>query len=271
MVEQIKRRTETDGCACLECRGVDSIVARRGIGDVFLWALGVLPSRPSIPLLFLALAAARLIGHLGSFRLELALAGVTFAVGPFVYCYAATLAAGAIADRRYAPTTAVAYALRRSPAVIGTMLIWFVVTGILLVEIVLTAVFAVSASGMAATIGWLLGTVALFGLLVVAGAKSVLAPTAAIVGGYGPIAAFRVSWGIVSLLRRATILLVGLVLTIATAVFVSELGTATEPYPLLGNETVRLAVFGLSTTATFLSTAISALVLCHLYVQGVLE
>ncbi|WP_049921790.1 hypothetical protein [Halopiger djelfimassiliensis] len=271
MVERIKRREDTDGCTCLECRGIRSVVARRRLGDVFLWAMKLLPARPSMLLIFLGLAVIQFASQVWPARLGLPFAGVVLIAGLFAYCYTVTVAAGELVDRRYSPATAVKHSLRRLPTVLSTLLIWLAAMSLLVVTCLVAGVLAIGADSLPLTVVGLLVVLAAFSLLVTVAVKFLFATEAAIVGGYGPIASFRVSWTLVPLRRRTAILLLSLGGMLLTAFVTGKFGSTTEPYPVLGNETVRFVVFGLRTATTALSSGVTAIALCHFYVQGVLE
>ncbi|MWV38558.1 hypothetical protein [Natrialba sp. INN-245] len=271
MVERVKHRDDVDGCACLECRGVRSIATRRGIGDVLLWSVGFLRDRQSIPLVFLALGVVQFAGYVGPLGLELATSGLVFFAAPLARGYAVTIVSGEITGHRYTPRRAAGHALRRTPAVIATMMFVGVATmGLVFVGTILGIVVVLSDSALLTGAG-IVALLVLFVLLIVVLVKFILAAEAVVVGGYGPIAALRVSWGLVSFRRRTTIVLVSMVVAIATAFAMTEISATLEPYPIVGAEMTATVVFGGSTALTYLSSAVSAAVFCHLYVQGVLE
>ncbi|MFP8951496.1 hypothetical protein ACLI4Z_00800 [Natrialbaceae archaeon A-arb3/5] len=271
MVKQFRRQEDVDGCACLECRNVRSGTMRRRLGDILLWAVGFLRTHPSVPLLFLALAVVQFVGHLSSLWIELALAPALLVGGLFARSYTSVLAAGSLSNRRYTRRETARYTLRRLPTVLAIVLVQGVATMALLIGGIFVGVLMLLAGRLWFLVGGILGLVAIVGLLIVVWVKFVLAMDAALVGGYGPIASLRVSWGIVSFRRRTTILLVGLLITIPFGFLLAELSAVTDPYPVLGNARVRHVVFGMSNAVTFLSTAVTALVFCHVYVQGVLD
>lgn len=270
-VDRIRTRDDTDGCACLECRGVRSIATRRGLGDVLLWAIGLLRTRPSIVVVFLVLAALQLVGMVASIWAGVALGIVSFVGSLFALCYVATLAGGELLGERYPVGTAIRYALGRLPAV--------AVIQIAVLFSMMLGVFAVFLGSIAVVLSGDLrvlvaGAVVLLVLtvgFVVVATKFVLATTAAIVGGYGPRRSLRVSWRLVSFRRRTTILLVSLLVVIPVSFAIGELAVVTDPYPVIGNDAVRFGVQAASTVTTFLSAAVTVAVFTHVYVQGVLE
>ncbi|WP_124194514.1 hypothetical protein [Natrarchaeobius chitinivorans] len=271
MVERFRRREDVDGCACLECRAVTSGAIRRGVGDVLLWSVGFLRKRPSVPLVFLALGLVQVLGYVGPFGLELAASGLVFFGAIFARGYAITIVSGELADRRYTPKTAAGHTLRRLPAVIATMIGTFVATmGVMFVGVFVGIGVLVSDNLVLSALGTL-GLLVLFVLFIVVVVKFVLAPEAVVAGGYGPIAALRVSWELVSFRRRTTIALIGLVIAVVTTFALGEIGAAAEPYPVVGSDTASAVVFGGSSVLTYLSSAVTSFVLCHVYVQGVLE
>ncbi|RQH01738.1 hypothetical protein [Natrarchaeobius oligotrophus] len=271
MVDRIERREDVDGCACLECRGVSAGVTRRRIGDVLLWAVGVLRNRRSILLVFLAVAAVQFVGFVGPPAVEVTLSFVVFTGGLFARSYAGTIVAGELVDRRYAPTTAAAHALRRLPAVVATLLFTFLSTMALTVVGVLAGAAVLFADSPVVTAAGIVALAVTVVLVIVVLVKFILAPEAVVVGGYGPIAALAVSWGLVSFRRRTTIVLVSLVVAIATAFAITEISAATATHPVVGSPPTRLVVLAGSSLATYLSGAITAIVFAHLYVQRILE
>ncbi|THE65250.1 hypothetical protein D8Y22_08565 [Salinadaptatus halalkaliphilus] len=271
MVYQFKRREETEGCACLECRNVATGTTRRRLGDILLWAVGFLRTHPSVVAVFLLLAGAQFVGHLAPMAVELAMLPVIFVGGMFARGYTAMLAADSLSNETHTRGAVAKYTLRRLPAVFAIFALSGLVTIGLMMGIVALALFV-----LIVDTGWyvVLGISALlatFVLMIVVLVKFVLAAEAAVIGGYGPIASLRVSWGIISFRRRTTIVLIGLVVGLLFGVVVSQLSIATAPYPIIGNETVRDIAFGLSNATFFLSSAVTTLVFAHVYVRGVLE
>ncbi|WP_049927775.1 hypothetical protein [Halopiger goleimassiliensis] len=274
MVDRFERRDDVDGCACLACRGVSSLVTRRGLGGIMLWSIGVLRRRVSVAAVFLLIGGVQFVGYVGSIRLELALSVVVFVGAAFARSYAATVASAALADRRYTPATVFTYVIRRLPTVVGLLFGWFVVVFVLVLVGVFAALFGTflffAEQYVHAAIAAVVAVAAVVSFFVVA-AKFVLAPEAAVVGGYGPVTSLRVSWGLISLRRRTTLLLLGLVLSMGTGLTVAELSTVTEPYPVIGDETTRMAVHGVSLAGTMLSSAVSSFTFAHVYVLRILE
>ncbi|ARS89072.1 hypothetical protein [Natrarchaeobaculum aegyptiacum] len=270
-VDRVRTREDTDGCACLECRGVRSVATRRGLGDVLLWSIGLLRTRPSIVVVFLGLAALQLVGTIGSVWVGFAVAIVSFVGSLFALCYVATLAGGELLGERYPVGTAIRYALRRLPAA-ATIQIGVLFSMMLAIFVIFLGSITVVLSGDLRVL--VAGAVVLLVLLivfVVVATKFVLATTAAVVGGYGPLRSLRVSWRLVSFRRRTTILLVGLLVVLPASYGIAELATVTDPYPVIGNDAVRFGVQAASTVTTFLSSAVTIAVFTHVYVQGVLE
>ncbi|MEY7848824.1 hypothetical protein AB7C87_06420 [Natrarchaeobius sp. A-rgal3] len=271
MVERFKRRDDIDGCACLECRNVSAATTKRRVGDVILWSVGFLRTHPSVVAVFLGLAVLQFVTHLAPTPVELLLLPLLFVGSLFARGYAAMFAASTLSERPHTRKAVAWYTLRRVPAVFAI----FVLVGLAMMALfavggVLVFVVLIGSRLWHLLVG-LLGFVVLFCLFVVISVKFILAAEAAVVGGYGPIESLRVSWSIVSFRRRTTILLIGLVVALVASFTIVGIGAATEPYPVLGNETVRHVFVGLMNAATFLSTAITALVFAHVYVQGVLE
>lgn len=270
-VDRIRTRDDTEGCACLECRGVRSIATRRGLGDVLLWGIGLLRTRPSIVVVFLGLASLQLLASVSSIWTGFVLGIISFVGSLFALCYVATLASGELLGNRYSVGTAIRYALGRLPAaaVIQIAVLFSMLLGIF---VIFLGSITVVLSGNPLVLG--VGAIVLLALLivfVVVATKFVLATTAAVVGGYGPLRSLRVSWRLVSFRRRTTILLVSLLVVLPVSFAIAEFATITDPYPVIGNDVVRFGVQAASTVTTFLSSAITIAVFTHVYVQGVLE
>jgi hypothetical protein len=269
MVDRIRRAGDTDGCACPACRGLRTAALQRSIGAMVSWSIRFLRSRPSVSGVFVVLVGVQAGLRFGAVGPSLLLGGLGFVGALFARGYVATLVAGQLSDREYPSGSAAAYTLRRLPAVLGT---WILTFGAMLVVgglvggslgLVLGPDIVTAAGRPAPSLSQALGSFVTVGTAILVIVKFVFASEAAVIGGYGPIQSLRVSWGLVSFRRRATVALVGLVTSmLASVVIWGGAGGATDGL-------WATVLDGVAIVLTMLGYAVSAVVLTHLYVRRV--
>ncbi|WP_394741494.1 hypothetical protein [Natronococcus roseus] len=275
MIERLERREDTEGCACLECRGVQSRAMRRSLVDAIQWSGRILRTRRSLVVLVFVLASLQVGMRLASLGVELLLSGFVFMGGLFARNYAITLIAGRVRGRRVAASTAMQHALARLPAVIGTWILTFgilmLVTGVL-TGVGMGAVAAVWGPDVLTTpFGLTALWIASIGLGIPVIVKFALATEAAVIGGYGPFASLRVSWGLISFRRRTAIALIGVVVSFAVPIVLWNHMTTLSSSGVA--DATVLAVFG-SIGGAFLTVVwycCSCVIFGQLYVQRVLR
>ena len=215
----IRRRHDTDGCACLRCRGLDIGVSRRTLVGSLRWSGRLVREHPSVLAVFVIPAVAQLvmrpapppIRELGP---AIGLAGLV--VGR---AYLAVVAGSVLYGDDPRPVDAFRAAVARLPALFAALLAaGAVVAGALLIPVVAHETLVVlgvrppEALVDAVIPVLLLAFLALF-------VKLCLVPEAAVVGRYGPFASVRASWAITSFHpRKATVLVLGLLALAAISV-----------------------------------------------------
>jgi hypothetical protein len=282
----IRHREHVDGCGCLRCQGVGYTAVRESFAEAFRWSVGLLWRRPTIVVAFLAIAAVQLAAARSPFEpgLVSALVGV---VGVFLgrgyvgLLGAADLSSGPTGRGTIGRTVAVRFP---SFLVAFSITVAAAAAAILLIGVGVASAIEVGlghlgvGTGVVLDVGLLVAAV-LCGLGVLV--KCCFVPEACFVGGYGPIAAVRMSWRLTTVHRRkALVLTAGLAALFAVSALL-ELGEASgRPVILsmtLGSTTVSIRSIGLSTAGPLrlvADTVLSALyygVFVHQYVHGLFE
>jgi len=279
----IRRRGETDGCSCLDCRNVDVRTVRRSVLETVQWSLELCRAYPSIVLFggFLVTAGAGLDA-----------AGARYLPSPVVGLLDIVVAAGfALVLRAYVAT------LTARELTGSTLAPWpwcrrAVGRTLLLAVVVLALVLAISVASTALSFtllgalvvggvvppagslgqpGFLVAVSASVGLLLVPVLyvlfKCWFALEACIIGRYGPVDAIRVSWGLTTTYRGKVLRLTAVVLLSLGASYVAALTPS-----LSGSLGTLLSSLGSLVGAVGeLSAVLWYAVSAHLYVQGVLD
>ena len=259
-MEPIRRREDTDGCACVRCRSVDPQIFRQSVGGDLLVGTVVLGRHPSVAVavvvvLLLTGLLAPLWAHIGqpvSF-IDIPAEGLFFltvlAVG--VRTYAVTLFSASVSDQTLSTRASVRYSIGRLPAVSATLVAITVASfaAVGAVSVVASVLFEIALlieavtgvaladdrvfSGASATL--------IFGsVMALVAFRFWLAPEICVTGGYGPLTALRLSWSLTPAHRlRLLVVVVGFGLT----VFGGEL--LAGAFTTVGAE-VALAVPGLA-------------------------
>jgi hypothetical protein len=259
-MEPIRRREDTDGCACIRCRSVEPQIFRQSIAGDLLTGTVLLGRHPSIVVIVLVVLLLTgllnplwaTIGQPVSF-IDIPVEGFFYfgVLAVVIRTYAVTLFSASMSDQMLSTRELVRYSIGRLPAVsatlVGIIVTSFVAVGVVsavasvLFEIALAIEGATGVtladegvfSGASATL--VFGSV--WALTVF---KLWLAPEVCIAGGYGPLRALRLSWVLTPAHRlRLLIVIVGFVVT----VFGGELFAST--LAMAGAEAV-LAVPGLA-------------------------
>ncbi len=259
-MEPVRRREDTDGCACVRCRSVDSQIFRQSVGGDLLTGTALLGRHPSVAVAVLVVLLLTglldpLWTHVGqpvSF-IDIPAEGLFYltvlAVG--VRTYAVTLFTASVNDQMLSVRESVRYSVGRLPAVSATV-VAIVVASFLAVGVVSViasvlfelALAAETATGVAlvddSIFSGASATLIFGSVMALAAFKFWLAPEICVAGGYGPLTALRLSWSLTPAHRlRLLVVVVGFGLT----VFGGELVAGTRA--VTGAETV-LAVPGLA-------------------------
>jgi hypothetical protein len=280
----VRRRDDVDGCGCRRCQDVDQRVFDRSLLDGLRWS-GSLPfRRPSILVVFLAAAAAQVAVLATATNLAVgALASLGSALVSRGYVGVVGRASLARDGSSRGPLDALWVVLRRLPTVCVAAAV--VVAGLGVVVGLTTALRVPVRTGLA-TLG--VPPVVTDGVLVLAVVVVVLyaltnccfLPEACFVGGYGPVAALRVSRAVATVHRgRALRVVAGFVLLLAVGVAVDlRFADPARPVTLAvryRETTVALRSFGFApgprVVVDGLATLLYSGVFVHQYVQGVVE
>jgi hypothetical protein len=234
-MEPIRRREDTDGCACVRCRSVKPQVFRQSVsGDLLMGAVH-LSRHPSIAVavLVVLLLTGLLdplwtnIGQPVSF-IDIPVEGVFYFSAIFVgiRAYAVTLFSASVSDQTRSTQELIRYSASRLPAVsatlVGIIVGSFVAVGI--VSTVASVLFELTLA-IEATTGMPLADDSVFdgasatlifgSVMALVAFKFWLAPEVCITGGYGPLAALRLSWSLTPANRfRLSIVIVGFGFTV---------------------------------------------------------
>lgn len=280
----VRFRTDVEGCGCLRCQEVESDVLHRSGFGVLIWSGGLILDRPSILLVFFAVAPIQLLVLVDSTALVSA-GAVLGVLGIFIgRGYVDVMGRAVLGDRHVSSTEAVRTVFRRLPALVGaiTLLSVMLLAVALFIRVVFTPIVqsALEPVGVAPTVVDLFSLVLIAGCFLYAVVKFCVLPEACFVGGYGPVASLRVSWTITTLQTTKAILLVaGFAALLSLGVFLdTRLANPTSPVALsfrYGDATVVLRSFGFSVASgvrfvfdVVVSAVYSGLFL-HQYIDGV--
>lgn len=259
-MEPIRRREDTDGCACLRCRPVDLQIFRQSAGGELLKGTVLLGRHPSVVVAVLAVVLITgllnpLWTHISqpvSF-IDIPVEGLFFlgmlAIG--VRTYAVTLFSASVSDQMLSTRKTVRYSIGRLPAVsvtiVATIVASFVALGV--VSAVASVLFEISvfieaATGVAladdSVLSGASATLIFGSVMALVAFRFWLAPEICVAGGYGPLTALRLSWSLTPTHRlRLLVVVAGFGFT----VFGGELLTGT--FAVAGAESV-LTVPGLA-------------------------
>ncbi|MDS0257942.1 hypothetical protein NDI56_00805 [Haloarcula sp. S1CR25-12] len=275
----IRRRSETDGCGCLDCRNVDATATRRSLLDTVAWSWRLCRTHPSILVLGAVLVAlGTLVDVLGvrylpvpvADVLEIAVAGGFF-IG--VRIYVATLTARELTGDTVSPwlwcRRAVGRALVLVVVLIGLLGALSALSTLL--SVALMGVLVLTALQPTTPYGYMLVFAVSVGLLLLPVGimlfKCWFAMEACILGRYGPLESIRVSWAMTTSYRWKLARLLSL---FTVAIGLSYVGRLVAPGsgPLAA---LFPAVQSLAGALAELSAVVWFAVSAHLYVQSVVE
>jgi hypothetical protein len=282
----VRLKDDIDECACIRCQGVEYEVVHRSLAGALTWS-GKLPVvRPSILLVFLAVAVVQLLAMLAPAELAFVALG-TGVLGVFVgRGYIGVVGREALGGRQPSPVEALRVVFRRVPAFLGAVLVVLTIlaTSSLLVVLVLSpaATQLLEPAGVDAVTVEIATLFGLAGILVSVLIKSVFVPEACFIGGYGPVESFRVSWTITTVHRAKVALIVaGFAVLLGVGVLLdTHLADPASPVALtlqFGDTTVVLRSFGFSLAGgvrfvfDLAVTALYSGVFVHQYVNSVFE
>lgn len=215
-MEPIRRREDTDGCACIRCRSVDPQIFRQSVGGDLVRGTVLLGRHPSVAVGVLVVILLTgllnpLWAHIGqpvSF-IDIPAEGLFFlgmlAVG--IRTYAVTLFSASVSDQMLSTRESVRYSIGRLPAVSAT-LVAIVVASVVAVGVVSAVVLVLleialateAATGIAladdSVFSGASATLIFGSVMALVGFKFWLAPEVCVVGGYGPLTALRLSWSL---------------------------------------------------------------------------
>jgi hypothetical protein len=233
-MKPIRRRDDTDGCACVRCRSIEPQIFRQSVGGDLLTGTTLLCRHPSV--VVAVIVVFLLTGLLNPLWatigqpipfISIPAEGLFFvgmlAVG--VRTYAVTLFSGMVSDQILSTREVLRYSIARLPAVsatvVGIVVASFVAVGV--ASAVASVLFAI-ALGVETATGVTVADDSIFSgasatlvfgsVWALAVFKFWLAPEICIAGGYGPLTALRLSWSVTPAHRlRLVIVIVGFVFT----------------------------------------------------------
>ncbi|MEZ3118163.1 hypothetical protein RYH80_19795 [Halobaculum sp. MBLA0147] len=234
-MEPIRRREDTHNCGCVRCRSVDAQLIRQSVGGDLLVGAVLTKRHPSV--VVAALGLLIVTGLLDPLWTRIGQpvpvvdvpAKAIFFFGVLsvgIRAYAVTLFTASVSDQTVSTRESIQYCVSRLPALCAT-----------LVGIIAASFAAIGVASVGATVlfALALGVRALTGLTLVddsvftgasatlmfgsvmalAAFKFWLAPEICVGGGYGPVAALRLSWSLTPTHRlRLLIVVVGFAATV---------------------------------------------------------
>jgi|APHM01.1.fsa_nt_gi hypothetical protein len=229
-MDSIRRREDTDGCACIRCRSVDPRIFRQSLGGDLLTGTALLGRHPSVAVgVFVALLLTGLlnplwtqIGQPVSF-IDIPAEGVFFlgVLAVVVRTYAVTMFSASMSDQILSTRELVRHSVARLPAVSVTLAI-IVVTSFVALGLASAGASVLFAIALAveATTGIALAVDSIFSgasatlifgsVMALVAFKFWLAPEICVAGGYGPLTALWLSWSLTPAHRlRILVVVVG--------------------------------------------------------------
>lgn len=279
-------RADVEGCGCLRCQGLPIDVRRRTLPGVLRWSARLPVERPSIAVAFLAVGLGQM-AMLATPGVDVLPAAVLGVLGAVVgRGYVGVVSHAVLRGERLSTSAALRRLGRRLPAFLGAGLLAGGVLGAFVLLVtdglagpVRATLRSLGSDPLLAQAAVLVGLAAGLVYLVT---KLWFLPEACFVGGYGPLAALRVSWRVATLRRTKALALVGgFALLLGLGVlFDTHLADPGSPVVLslsVRETTVVLRSFGVS-AASATRLAFDALlaatysgVFVHHYVDSVLE
>jgi hypothetical protein len=275
----IKARDDVDGCGCLDCRGIETTATRRSVLDALVWSVRLFRSYPSIVAFAgVIILAKRLLETDSMNALPMPAVGVfetltAFAFIVLIRAYVGTIVAGELTGEPVTRREGLRRSIARTPALLGVVVltVFVVMTGPFLLSLPLFALAAlipgtpVDMVGfpVVAAVGGIAFAVPFLFLLF----KFWFALEACVIGQYGPLKSFRVSWRITTNYRGkfvfVWVLAIGSALGLFFPTYLPEMGTSLAPL------TPVLSV--ISSSVSELLSILWASAYAHIYVQGIVS
>jgi hypothetical protein len=275
----IKARDDIDGCGCLECRNIETTATRRSVLDALVWSIRLFRSYPSIVVFAgVIILANRLLETDSVNVLPMPAIGVfetltAFAFIILIRAYVGTIVAGELTGDPVTRREGLRRSLARTPALVGVIILTvFLVLTIPFLVFLPLLVLAGTIPGnpvdmvgfpVVAAIGGIAFAVPFLFLLF----KFWFALEACVIGQYGPLKSFRVSWRITTNYRGKFVLIgviaIGSALSFYLPTYLPEMGTS------LASLNPVLSV--LSSSVSELLSILWASAYAHIYIQGIVS
>ncbi len=279
VVPTIKARDDVDGCGCLDCRNIERPAIRRSVLDSLVWSVRLFRSYPSIVVFAGVIILARRLLETDSFNM-LPMPAITvvetltaFAFIILIRAYVGTIVAGELTGEPVTRREGLHRSLARTPSLVGVVILTvvlvmtipflvalplFLIVGVLPVTPVDMISFPV-----AAAIGGITFAVPFLFLLY----KVWFALEACVIGQYGPVKSFRVSWRITTNYRGKFVLIgviaIGSAASLFLPTYLPEMGMSLASL----NPVLSL----ISSSVSELLSIVWASAYAHIYVQGVVS
>lgn len=279
VVPTIKARDDLDGCGCLDCRNIKRPAIRRSVLDSLVWSVRLFRSYPSIVVFAGVVILARRLLETDSINvLPVPVIGVVEVLTAFAFiilirAYVGTIVVGELTGDPVTRREGLHRSLARTPSLVGVVILTvflvmtipffialplFLIVGVLPVTPVDMISFPV-----AAAIGGITFAVPFLFLLY----KFWFALEACVIGQYGPLKSFRVSWRITTNYRGKFVLIgviaVGSAASLFLPTYLPEMGMS------LASLNPVLSV--LSSSVSELLSIVWASAYAHIYVQGIVS
>ncbi|MGQ3330495.1 hypothetical protein [Halorubrum sp. FL23] len=279
MAPTIKARDDVDGCGCLECRNIEATATRRSVLDALVWSVRLFRSYPSIVVFAgVIILANRLLETdainvlpMPAISVFEILTGFAFII--LIRAYVGTIVAGELTGNPVTRREGLRRSIARTPALVGVII--FTVVSVLTIPFLLVLPLLV-------LVGMIPGNpVDLLGFPVVAAVGGIafavpflfllfkiwFALEACVIGQYGPLKSFRVSWRITTNYRGKFFLIgvivIGSALSLFLPTYVPGMGTSLAPL----NPVLSI----ISSSVSELLSIVWASAYAHIYVQGVVS
>ena len=279
VVPTIKARDDVDGCGCLDCRNIERPATRRSVLDALVWSVRLFRSYPSIVVFSGVIILARRLLETDSINvLPMPVIGVVEVLTAFAFiilirAYVGTIVAGELTGEPVTRREGLHRSLARTPSLVGVVILtvvlvmtipFFVALPLFLIVGVLPATPVDMISfPVAAAIGGITFAVPFLFLLY----KVWFALEACVIGQYGPVKSFRVSWRITTNYRGKFVLIgviaIGSAASLFLPTYLPEMGMSLASL----NPVLSL----ISSSVSELLSIVWASAYAHIYVQGVVS
>lgn len=275
----IKARDDVDGCGCLDCRNIETPATRRSVLDSLVWSVRLFRSYPSIVVFAgVIIFARRLLETDGIDALPMPAIAVVETLTAFAFiilirAYVGTIVAGELTGEPVTRREGLHRSLARTPSLVGVVILtvflvmtvpFFLALPLFLIVGVLPVIPGETISfPVAAAVGGIAFVVPFLFLLY----KFWFALEACVIGQYGPLRSFRMSWRITTNYRGRFVLIGVMVIGSAVSLFLPtylpEIGTS------LASLNPVLSV--ISSSVSELLSIVWASAYAHIYVQGIVS